>query len=111
MTFDEAVAYALTLADTEMSTSYGQPAVKANGRAILSPGREPGSYCLHIDQDSKAMLIETDPDTYWQTPHYDGWPSLLVREDSPDPERVRAMIERARDQAMQRKPPRPRKAR
>ena len=39
MTFDEAVAFALTLPDTELSTSYGKPAVKvaSNGRAFLLP--------------------------------------------------------------------------
>lgn len=109
MTWDEVVAFALTLDGTECSTSYGKPAVKANGRTIVSLGREPDSFCLHIDEDTKAILIETDPETFWQTPHYDGWPALLVRTDSRDPERVKAMIEQARDWAISRKPPRPRK--
>jgi hypothetical protein len=111
MTWDEVVAHALSLEGTESSTTYGQPAVKANGRGILSTGRETGSFCLHIDEDSKAMLMETDPDTFWQTPHYDGWPAVLVRYDTADPERVLAMIEQAHDQAMLRTPPRPRKPR
>src|SRR5690349_23483661 len=40
--FDEAVAYALTLPDTELSTNYGRPAVKvrSNGRAFLYTGHE-----------------------------------------------------------------------
>ncbi|MBV9370588.1 MAG: hypothetical protein JO109_02850, partial [Alphaproteobacteria bacterium] len=40
--FEEAVAYALTLPDTELSTSYGKPAVKvkSNGRAFLYTGHE-----------------------------------------------------------------------
>lgn len=33
--WDEAVAYALTLPDTEISTSYGMPAIKVNGRTFL----------------------------------------------------------------------------
>ena len=110
MTWDEVVAHALTLPGSELTTYYGGPAVKANGHPVVTPGREAGSFCLHIDQDTKAILMETDPDTFWQTPHYDGWPSLLVRHDSPDPDRVRAMIERAHDWAISRKPPRPRKA-
>ncbi|NIJ08326.1 hypothetical protein FHS31_001943 [Sphingomonas vulcanisoli] len=109
MTFEEAMAYALSLEGTERSTHYGDPAVKANGHAILAPGREAGSFCLLIDMDTKLMLMETDPETYWQTPHYDGWPAVLVREDTGDPDRVRAMIDRARDRALAKKPPRPRK--
>ena len=48
-----------------------------------------------IDLDTIEILKETDPDTFWQTPHYDGWEGVLIRYDSPDPERVYAtMIER-----------------
>jgi len=100
ITFDDAVAYALTLPDTELSTSYGQPAVKvaSNGRAFLYTGREQeSSFGIALDLDTVEMLKETDPATFWQSPHYEGWPAVLVRYDSPDPDRVRAMIERARD--------------
>ena len=38
--WEEAVAFALSLPDTELSTSYGKPAVKVNGRAFLYTGRE-----------------------------------------------------------------------
>jgi hypothetical protein len=106
--WDQVLAFALSLPGTELSTSYGKPAAKANGRAFISPGREQGSFCLHIDKDTVEMLKETEPDTYWQTPHYEGWPALLVRYDSTDPDRVRAMIERARDQCESRRKPRPR---
>jgi hypothetical protein len=109
MTWEEITSFVLALDGTALSTSYGQPAVKANGRAIVSPSREAGSFCLHIDEDTKAILMETDPETFWQTRHYDGWPAVLVRYDSHDPKRVRAMIERARDWAISRKPPRARK--
>lgn len=109
--WDSLVAFALDLPGTHLALSYGKPAVKiaANDRAFLSGSREPGSFVLQIDQDTKAMLIETDPDTFWETPHYQGWPSLLVRYDSVDQERVKTMIERARDQAAARPAARPRK--
>ena len=74
--FDDAVAYALTLPDTELSTSYGKPAVKtaSNGRAFLYSGHESEtSFGIAIDMDTIEMLKETDPD------------------------RVRATIERSRD--------------
>jgi hypothetical protein len=113
MTLDwhKVTAFALGLAGTELSTSYGKPAIKivSNGRAFLHPSREEGSFVLAIDQDTKEMLIETDPETFWQTPHYHGWPGLLVRYDSADPERVMAMIERSRDWTAARPRPKPRK--
>lgn len=100
--WDKAVAFALTLPNTEIGTSYGGPAVKvaSNGRVFLYPSREGGtSFGIALDLDTVEMLTETDPDSFWQTPHYVGWPGVLVRYDSPDPERVKAMIERSRDSA------------
>jgi hypothetical protein len=108
--WDEAVAFALTLPDTELSTSYGKPAVKVNGRAFLYTGHEQKtSFGVGIDLDSVEILKETDPDTFWQSPHYEGWPAVLIRFDSADPERVRSVIERSRDWTAAKPPPRPRK--
>lgn len=104
--WDSVAAFALTLPGAELSTSYGQPAVKVNGRAFVNTGHEPGSFCLQIDMDTVLMLKETEPATYWQSPHYEGWPAVLVRYDTDDPERVHAMIERAH--AWQAGRPRPR---
>ncbi len=107
--WDRVTGFAASLPGAERDLYYGGPAVKANGNAFLSPGREEGSFCLMIDRDTVDMLEETDPETYWQTPHYEGWPSVLVRYDSADPERVFAMIERAYQQALAKKRPKPKK--
>ena len=108
--WDEAVAFALTLAGTELSTSYGKPAVKVNGRAFLYTGHEDkSSFGVAIDLDTVEMLKETDPATFWQTPHYEGWPAILIRYDSDDPERVRDIVERSHAWTAAKPRPRPRK--
>ena len=110
--WDDAVAYALSLPDTELGASYRQPAVKvaSNGRGFLYTGHEDGtSFGIAIDLDTVEMLKETDPDTFWQTPHYEGWPAVLIRYDSPDPDRVKAMIDRSREWTAAKKPVKPRK--
>ena len=108
--FDDAVAFALTLPETELSTSYGKPAVKVNGRAFVFPSHEADtSFGIALDLDTIEILKETDPDTFWQTPHYVGWEGVLVRYSSHDPGRVRAMIERSRDWTAAKPPPKPRK--
>ena len=99
--------FALTLPGTVLSTSYGKPAVKvaANGRPFLGTGRESGtSFVLHIDIATAEMLMATGPETFWQTPHYEGYGAVLVRFDSPDPERVQATIRQAYEQAAAMKP-------
>src|SRR5258705_7339284 len=112
MTFDEAVAFALTLPGPELSTSYGKPAVKvaSNGRAFLFPSHEPDtSFGVAIDLDTIEILKATDPDTFWQTPHYEGWAGVLVRYDSEDENRVREVIGRSRDCVADKPPVRPRR--
>lgn len=99
MTWEEAVAFALGLPDTELGSSYGKPAVKvsSNGRAFLFPSHESEtSFGLAIELGTIEILKATEPETYWQTPHYVGWEGVLVRYDAKDEARVREMIERSR---------------
>lgn len=100
MTWEEALAFALSLPGTELSTSHGKPAVKivSNGRAFLYPGHEAdSSFALGLSLDTIEMLKATEPETYWQSAHYEGWPAVLIRYDTRDDERVREVIRRSRD--------------
>ena len=112
MTWDEAVGVALSLPDTILSTSYGKPAVKvaSNDRAFLFPSHESDtSFGVAIDLDTIEILKETEPDTFWQTPHYIGWEGVLIRYDSDSDERVRGVIARSRDWVAAKPKARPRK--
>ena len=112
MTFEDACAYALTLPDTEAGTSYGKPAVKvaSNGRAFLFPSHEADtSFGVAIDLDTIEILKATDPDSFWQTPHYEGWEGVLIRYDTKDEDRARDVIDRARAFVAAKPRPRPRK--
>lgn len=93
--WEDVTAFALGFAGTELSTSYGKPAVKVNGKAFLYTGREPGSFAIASPLPEKELLIETDPETFWESDHYRGWPAVLVRYGSRDRERVETVITRA----------------
>ena len=89
------MAFALALPDTEPSTSYGAPTVRVRGKPIVYPGRERGSFAIACPVEEKEFLLETDPDTFWETDHYRGWPAVRVRYSSPDSERIEMLIRRA----------------
>ena len=93
--WDDVVAFACGLPDVEMASFYGALCPKLNGKALASPGREPGSFAVMCKPGEKELLLETDPETFWQTAHYEGWHALLVRFGSVDPERVADVIRRA----------------
>lgn len=92
--WDEAIAFACALPEVAMERFYGTPCPKLNGKALISPGHEKGSFCLMVTKPEKEMLIETDPDTFWETPHYHGYPAVLVRYGTPARERIGLYIER-----------------
>jgi hypothetical protein len=109
--WDKAAEFALSLPGTKLTTGW-MDAVKleANGRPVIFTGREPDtSFAVMIDLATVDMLKETEPETYWQSRHYEGYAAVLVRYDSPDPERVRRVVEQAYEQAATLKPARKRK--
>jgi hypothetical protein len=110
--WEDVEAFALTLPGTERSTSYRMPTVKvaANGRGFVWTGHEAKtSFAIWTEPGGAEMLIETDPDTFWQSPHYAGYDVILVRYSSDDPERVRHRIEQSYDLVAAMKPVRKRK--
>ncbi len=110
--WDKVEAFALSLPGTETGTSYRMPTVKvaANGRSFVWTGHEAEtSFALWLEDGLPEMLMETDPGTFWQSPHYAGSVIALVRYSSNDAERVRHVIEQAHGIAAAKKPTKPRK--
>ena len=110
--WDKVAAFALSLPGTESGTTWRMPAIKvaANGRSFAWTGHEAEtSFAVWLDPGTAEMLMETDPDTCWQSPHYAGSSAVLVRYSSEDSERVRYMIEQAYERAKAMKPVRSRK--
>ena len=94
--WDAVVAIGCTLPGVEPGTSYGRPALRFRGKTLASTtAPDPGSFVLHIGIDEKDILLDTDPATFWQTDHYDGWPAVLVRYGSSEQDRIEAVIRRA----------------
>lgn len=93
--WDDACAYALTLPDVVMGSWWNHPCPKINDKGLISPSREPGSFGMMVRKDEKPLLLETDPDTFWQTDHYRNFPMLLVRYGTPARERIELYIRRA----------------
>src|SRR5919198_739522 len=77
----ESIAGALP--DVEVTTSWGQPAVKVRGRmfACMASHRsaEPNTLVVMMDFADRDALIQDDPDTYYLKEHYLNYPCVLVR--------------------------------
>jgi hypothetical protein len=110
--WEDVEAFALSLPGTERGITYRMLAVKvaANGRSFVWTSHEAEtSFAVWLEPGAVEMLMETDPESFWQSPHYAGSSAALVRYSSDDPERVRYVIEQAYETAAAMKPVRKRK--
>lgn len=95
MTRDEMFAYALSQPDAEDSTLHGGRCIRVRGHWIVNANQDPDALALALDHGAVAFLMETEPGTYFQTPHFVGWPAVLVRFAEADDDRLREQIDRA----------------
>jgi hypothetical protein len=79
MDWPEVSAAGRALRGVEESTSYGRPALKVRGKVIACAGKADDHFVLMLPQERVTFLLEMEPELFFQTPHYVGWPCLLVR--------------------------------
>jgi hypothetical protein len=81
--FKTVEAIGRTLPDVEVTTAYGQPALKVRGKIIAcmaaNKAAEPNTLAVMMEFADRDALIEDDPDTYYLKDHYLNYPCVLVR--------------------------------
>ncbi len=86
----------LGLPGVEEGTSWGQPALKANGTAFANiathSSAEPGTLCVRMDFERRDELIAGDPDVYYLKEHYLNYPCVLVRLARIQPDALRDLL-------------------
>src|ERR1700733_8671110 len=94
--FDTVRSIGLALPGVEESTARGQLVLKANGKllACVATHRsaEPDSLVVKVDFNDRTELLVTDPDVYYVTEHYVGYPSVLVRLSRVHPDVLRELL-------------------
>src|SRR5262249_38042799 len=72
-----------TLADVEVTTTWGKPTLKVRGKMFVCiashKSAEPNTLVVMMDFTARDALIEDDPDTYYLKDHYLNYACVLVR--------------------------------
>lgn len=68
---------AAKLPEVEEALSYGMPSLKVAGK-FLSRVREPDVLVVMCALEEKEFLMQTNPEVYFETDHYKGWPAVLI---------------------------------
>lgn len=103
MTFDEVAAIALSFPGVAEHVTHGTPSIKVGSKFLLRE-REPGILAMgRPSMDERDFLLEADPDMFFVTDHYRGYPYVLIRLDRITPDHFRALFETIwRDKALKR---------
>lgn len=94
--WDDVVSIALRFPGVEEATSYGRPALKVRNRGICSLRTKPDALVLRvIDLGDREALLQGQPEVFFSTPHYDGYPYVLVRLEAVDSGELAELLEDA----------------
>ncbi len=81
--FARVARLAAHLPGIEQATSYGTPSIKVKGKSFCRMKEKmEGVLVVMVPLGLKEALIEAEPEKYFETPHYSGWPAMLVRLDA-----------------------------
>jgi hypothetical protein len=70
---------ALALPGVEEGTSYGTAAFRFRRKLIARLHQDGESVVLKIGTETRDHLLQADPDTFFVTDHYRGYPIVLAR--------------------------------
>ena len=71
---------ALSLPETQERPSYGTPGFRVADRLFARLREDGESLVVWVaDEGEKQSMLQSDPDKFFTTTHYDGHPSVLVR--------------------------------
>jgi hypothetical protein len=59
--------------------AWERPLRAADRKALGAEAPSGAILGVHIPLDGKALLLASQPEVYFTTPHFDGWPAVLVR--------------------------------
>jgi hypothetical protein len=95
-TWDDVVAVGQRFPGVELGTSYGTPALKVRGKGMCRLRTDPDALVIRVtDLGEREALLQGQPDAFFSTPHYDGYPYVLVRLEAVDPTELAELIEEA----------------
>jgi hypothetical protein len=94
--WEDVVELGTRLPGIEVGTSFRTPALRVRGKGMCRLRTNPDALVLRVsDMGEREALLQGQPDVFFITPHYDGYPYVLVRLDAVDPVELAELLEEA----------------
>jgi hypothetical protein len=93
-TEDDVRRIALSLPETTEKPWFGSPGFRVKDKGFLRIRSEAeGALVVFVsDLAEKEALLAADPEKFFTTPHYDGYPTVLVHLEAVDVDELRELI-------------------
>jgi hypothetical protein len=87
---------ALSFPEAEASAG-GRPAFSVHGKGFAWEARERdgGGLAVRVDREEKQLLLDANPDVYFTSPHYNGFPAIQIQVESIEREELLERLEDA----------------
>lgn len=95
MTWDEVCRFVATLPGAEVDPQGENPAIRVRGRVMARLRRDGESMMVKTDPGEREALLAEQPETFFTTPHYDGFPGVLVHLAGVSPRQLRELLTEA----------------
>ena len=84
-----------TISGVEEGTSYGTPAWRHRGKLLARLHQDGQSIVLKVGNETRDHLLQADPQTFFITDHYIGYPTVLARLDRLNAADLKKLLVRA----------------
>ncbi|HET6764447.1 MAG TPA: MmcQ/YjbR family DNA-binding protein [Longimicrobiaceae bacterium] len=95
LTFDEVCALCDALPEVGVGTSYGTQALKVRDKLMARMKEDGVTLVVKVPFEVRSYLLDNQPDAYFITDHYRGYPAVLARLAVIDRQHLAAMLEEA----------------
>jgi hypothetical protein len=88
--------FALSLPEVEESAE-GRVAYRVRGKLFAWEARERdgGGLGIRVEREEKQLILDSSPEVYFSSPHYEGWPGVQIRLEAIAEDELRDRIEDA----------------
>jgi hypothetical protein len=69
--------------------------VRGKGFAWEARERDGGGLAVRVDREEKQLFLDANPDVYFTSQHYNGYPAVQIRIEAIDREELRERLEDA----------------
>lgn len=95
MTWDAVREFVATLPGAAVDEGVANPAIRVRHKVIARLQADGETLMVKTEPGEREALLRQDPGTFFVTPHYDGFPGVLVRLARVDPAELRELLTEA----------------